>query len=139
MLINASSGNITVTLPAAVNHKNRVYIIKKIDSSTNKVTVDAKSAETIDGELTVELGLQFDYVSITSDADEWHIIGGRNVKMEDLLTDIKDLLQRNLDTQDRLLFKIAEIEKHEADSSEALIEEEEITEELNSLLPEISD
>jgi hypothetical protein len=60
--VNAASAPVTVTLPSAVGVLNR-YDIKKIDSSTNVVTVAAQSGETIDGAPTSTLVNQ--YVSIT--------------------------------------------------------------------------
>ena len=93
VIVNASTGNITITLPPAVNHKNRIYTIKKIDSSGNSVTIDANSSEKIDGEQTVVLNLQFAYVTIVSDGDEWFIIGGQNVKIEDLIGQQISLLE----------------------------------------------
>ena len=92
VMVDASSGAIKITLPASASHTNRIYTIKKIDSSSNKVTIDANSAETIDGELTVVLNLQYSYVTIVCDGDEWFIIGGEYVKME-------DLVQKQIDKQ----------------------------------------
>jgi len=69
-LVNAASGAITVTLPTAVNN-NACFIIKKTDSSTNVVTVDAASSETIDGDLTYKLNDQYNYVEIVSNGTNW--------------------------------------------------------------------
>lgn len=69
-LINAASGAITVTLPTAVDN-NACFIIKKTDSSTNVVTVDASSSETIDGDLTYKLNDQYNYVEIVSNGTNW--------------------------------------------------------------------
>jgi len=88
VLVDCSDTSITITLPAASSHKNRVYTLKKIDSSANKVTIDANSTETIDGEETIELKTQYTYVTIVSDGTEWFIIGGEYVKMEDTLGDV---------------------------------------------------
>lgn len=85
VLVDASGGAILITLPAAASHPNRMYTIKKIDSSNNKVTIDGNATEKIDGELTLVLGLQYSYVTIVCDGDEWFIIGGRNVKLEELV------------------------------------------------------
>lgn len=101
VIVNAISGNITITLPASASHTNRIYTIKKIDSSSHTVTIDANSLETIDGETTIELKLQYAYITIVCDGDEWFIIGGEYVKMEDKLDtlitkqgDTNDLLER---------------------------------------------
>ena len=116
VILNASSGSITVTLPAAVNNKNRIYTIKKIDSSGNKVTVDANSNEKIDGETTVDLGLQYDFVTIVSDGDEWFIIGGRNVKLEDLLANV---LTEIKDQKQKLREELVHIRLHQKSMSQA--------------------
>jgi len=81
--VNAS-GNTTITLPAATSHTDRVYTIINIHSA-GTVTIDANGTETIDGEETILLNLQYQYVTIVCDGDEWFIIGGEYVKMEDIL------------------------------------------------------
>ena len=90
VLLDCSQTGITVTLPAASSHQNRMYTIKKTDNSVNKVTIDANSTETIDGEKTIELKTQYAYVTIVCDGTEWFIIGGEYVKMEDTLEDTLD-------------------------------------------------
>ena len=47
--------DITVTLPAASGIAGRTYYIKKINSSTNTVTIDGNGSETIDGATTLRL------------------------------------------------------------------------------------
>ena len=82
------NGNLTITLPKAVNHKERIYTIKNIGQG--QVTIDAYSNEEIDGEGTLVLNSQYSYVTIVSDGDEWFIIGGRNVKLEEIAQDTLD-------------------------------------------------
>ena len=117
VLLNASSGAIKVTLPAAVNHRNRVYTIKNIGGS-GSVVVDANSNEKIDGETTVTLGLQYDFVTIVSDGDEWFIIGGRNVKLEDLLANV---LTEIKDQKEKLREELVHIRLHQKSMSQAEI------------------
>ncbi len=69
-LINATSGAVTVTLPTAVSNAAS-FIIKKTDSSTNKVTIDAYSTETIDGGTTYGLNDKYNYVEIVSNGTNW--------------------------------------------------------------------
>ena len=69
-LINATSGAVTVTLPTAVSNAAS-FIIKKTDSSTNKVTIDVYSTETIDGGTTYVLNDQYNYVEIVSNGTNW--------------------------------------------------------------------
>lgn len=71
---DATGGAFTVTLPAAAGVTGRVYVVKKIDSSGNTVTVDGNGAETIDGSTTFPLAAQFDIVTIQSNGVGWDII-----------------------------------------------------------------
>lgn len=88
--VNALAGNVIITLPAAADNIRTLYTIKKIDSSGHSVTIDANGNETIDGEQTIVLNLQYAYITIISDGDEWFIIGGEYVKMEDRLIQLVD-------------------------------------------------
>ena len=94
--VDASSGTITITLPAITSHPDREYTIIKTDSSGNKV----KIVGTINGEEDIDLTLQYQHVIIHADddGDEWLIVGGRNVKLEELLerkfTEQIDLLEK---------------------------------------------
>ncbi len=123
------NGTLTITLPKAVNHKERIYTIKNI--GTGMVTINAYSSEKIDGEGTVVLNSQYSYVRIVSDGDEWFIIGGINVKMEDLLIEIRDKLGGSLD---KLLYISARMEKYQADENEgAEVGKHQIEKELKEL------
>ena len=66
--------DITVTLPAASGIAGRTYYIKKINSSTNTVTIDGNGSETIDGATTVLLYVQYDAIRIISDGNNWYVI-----------------------------------------------------------------
>lgn len=74
ILCDATSGAITVTLPLAKPNKQKVYIIKKTDSSANAITIDGNGAETIDGATTQSLASQYDTKTIQSDGTSWHIL-----------------------------------------------------------------
>jgi len=73
ILADATSAAFTVTLPAAANVTNQMYVVKKVDAS-NTVTVDADGSETIDGATTHSLSSQYDSVHVVSDGSNWHII-----------------------------------------------------------------
>jgi len=62
ILANATSGAITVTLPA--NSVQALTTVKKTDSSANVVTVAAASGEYIDGASTVTLTSQYQSVTV---------------------------------------------------------------------------
>lgn len=74
VMVDATGGAVTVTLPAAAANKHRSYIVKKIDVSANAVTVDGNGAETIDDSATYSLASQYDKVQILSDGTEWWVI-----------------------------------------------------------------
>ena len=74
IMCNASGGSFTITLPAAASHADRIYHIKKIDSSANTVTVDGNASETIDDGLTAILTVQYESITIQSDGSEWWIL-----------------------------------------------------------------
>jgi len=73
IIVNASSGNITITLPQVTSYRGKFLRIKKIDSSANTVTIDAYESELIDGEQTYVLENQFSAVTILSDGNEWRV------------------------------------------------------------------
>jgi hypothetical protein len=75
--VNAVGGAITITLPdsALARIRKKIYVIKKIDSSANKVTIDGHSTQTIDGVQTTDLITQHETLIIQSDGTNWRIIG----------------------------------------------------------------
>lgn len=73
ILMSTGGTTRTVTLPAAAGVANKIFTIKKIDSGTGRVTVDANGAETIDGATTFTLYAQYDEVTITSDGSNWYV------------------------------------------------------------------
>jgi len=106
--VDATSSPATITLPAVADSGGHVFYIKKIDGSNNAVTIDADGTETIDGEQSIEMNLQYQYIMVHCDGDEWFILGGEYVKME-------DLLQKLLEEQQETTKKLGEInEKLEA-------------------------
>lgn len=74
ILVDATGGAVTITLPAAATAEDGFSVtIKKIDSSTNAVTIDGDASETIDGATTYVISSQYESVSVVSDATKWHI------------------------------------------------------------------
>lgn len=71
--VDASGGAKTVNLFAASGNSGRVLTITKTDSSSNKVTIDGNSTETIDGSTTLELLIQGDSVTIYCDGSNWKL------------------------------------------------------------------
>ena len=136
VMIDCSAGDITITLPESASHNDRVYTIKKIDSSNHKVTIDANSTETIDGEETIDLNLQYQYLTIVCDGTEWFIIGGEYVKMEDILEDIRDRLDTLLDQDAKGL--VLQLENLKAQTDEEF-EEEQMEEELREMVVDVNE
>lgn len=74
ILANAISNAITVNLPAASTRTNLIYRIKKIDLTTNKITIVPNGSETIDGGANLILQFQNSCVDIVSNGTSWYII-----------------------------------------------------------------
>lgn len=76
VLVDANSGNIDITLPAATTNSNKTYTIKKTDSSANYVKLIPGGGDTIDGETTFYLLTTQQSVTIVSDGTVWKISDG---------------------------------------------------------------
>jgi hypothetical protein len=75
LLVDASGGDVTISLPAASLRPGRMLEVKKIDDSANVVTVDAAGADLIDGEPNFELLFEDEAVPIISDGvSEWSVL-----------------------------------------------------------------
>jgi|GEM_PF-3875382 len=70
---DATSGNITITLPTAVGIGGKSYIVKKTDATANTVTLDGAGSETLDGATTIVIGTQYQSYSIMSNGTNWFI------------------------------------------------------------------
>jgi hypothetical protein len=64
ILVNATAGTRTVTLPGAEASDGLPITIKKIDSSANGVTIAAGSGDTIDGAASKSLATQYASISL---------------------------------------------------------------------------
>jgi hypothetical protein len=71
-LCDCTSNAITINLPTAVAGLR--YEIKKIDATSNAVTIDGFGSETIDGGLTAVINTQYESVTIVSDGTNWFIV-----------------------------------------------------------------
>lgn len=72
--IDATTGNLTVTLPDVGVGKGRIYTIKKIDSTANTVTVTAAAGQTMDGVSTKVLTTQYATVKVYSNGTTWDVV-----------------------------------------------------------------
>ncbi len=73
IVADATSGSFTITLYTAAGNSGRRITIYKDDSSTNTVTIDGNSTETIDGELTRVLRFRREKVTLISNGSFWYI------------------------------------------------------------------
>jgi hypothetical protein len=74
LLANATSAAFTISLPPVSTKAYPYLIIKKTDSTTNAVTIDAYGSQTIDGATTVTLGVQYARIVLHADGSEWRVI-----------------------------------------------------------------
>ena len=72
LLVDATSGTVTITLPAASSRKE--LHIKKIDSSVNAVSVARAGSDTIEGNTSASLAAQYNSITLYSDGTStWYI------------------------------------------------------------------
>lgn len=71
---DTTSAGFTLTLPAVSGNSGLSYIIKKISSDANVLTIDANASETIDGALTATLSVQYEAIQIFCNGSVWYIV-----------------------------------------------------------------
>ena len=76
--MNAAAGTRTVTIPTAVGRGGKIFVIRKVDTTFNIVSVVPSLLETIGGFSSWELRNPNDLVEIFSDGTTWHIIDYSN-------------------------------------------------------------
>lgn len=59
IIVDATAGNVIVTLPATTSITGRRYEIKKVDATANVVTIQADAGDTIDGAASYNLTAQY--------------------------------------------------------------------------------
>ena len=74
VLVDSSAAEATVNLPQASTATNRILLIKKTDSSTKKVIIDAYSTELIDDSLTQTLLVQGETLMMLCDGTAWRVL-----------------------------------------------------------------
>jgi hypothetical protein len=76
VLIDATSNNVTITLPAVSGNSGLRYKFKRLDNQdpTYTVTIDANSTETIDGAETKTITTQYGTMEIVCDGSAWYIM-----------------------------------------------------------------
>jgi len=71
ILVDCSSGNVTLTLPTAVGCAGRMYIIKRIDASANAANINSDGSEEIEGSASPASVLPMSSIVIQSDDSGW--------------------------------------------------------------------
>lgn len=71
---NATSGNVTITLPTASANSGYRFYIKRIDGSANTCQIARSGTDAIDGQTAVSLDMQYTSLTVISDGSEWYII-----------------------------------------------------------------
>lgn len=75
ILADATSGAITVNLPTAANHKNRVLIVKRINSIGSNVTISRTGSDTIEDATSITLSAKWGYRMVVSGGSTtWYIL-----------------------------------------------------------------
>lgn len=94
ILVDASGGSVVITLPPAATNSSKVYWIKNVGSAGMVTVKGDEPDETIDGEVSIALTLQYQYVMIICDGSVWHVLGGAYVRLEEILRSQETLLER---------------------------------------------
>ena len=71
ILVDCSSGNVTLTLPTAVGCVGRVYIIKRIDDTNNAANINSNGSEEIEGSTNPASVAAMGSIMIQSDNSGW--------------------------------------------------------------------
>lgn len=73
--IDATAGAKVVSLPPVSTSKGLSFLIQKVDSSSNTVTIDPDGSETINGALTIALNSQYETIQVWCNEVEWFANG----------------------------------------------------------------
>ena len=73
IFVDASEKSINITLP--VSYAGETFIIKKVDSSNNAVTIIPPESSSIDGYTTYGTSNPNDTFTLTTDGSKWYIVG----------------------------------------------------------------
>jgi hypothetical protein len=72
-LLELCSNTITRTLPAPSGKTNKTFRFKNV--GTGVVTINPNASETIDGDSSVTLVNQYQFVTLVTDGTNWHVVG----------------------------------------------------------------
>lgn len=72
--LDATGGDLTVTLPAANLYPAETYQFTRMDATANAISVVPDGSETINGATTLSIVTQYETYTLISDGFEWVII-----------------------------------------------------------------
>ena len=75
VLVDASGGDVTITLPLVANNNGKVLRVKKDEGSANNVVIDGNGAETIDGSTSQTTNVPWTGWVIACNGSKWSIVG----------------------------------------------------------------
>jgi len=75
LVSSATSSDITIWLPDPTGHPGLTYTIKKTNAASNSVAVTNANGFKIDGISYPDMHVQYAYLEIVSDGNEWYKIG----------------------------------------------------------------
>jgi len=88
ILVDATAGNVTITLLAAATAGDGFMLaVKKTDSGVNTVIIDANSSETIDGSLTLTFSNRNEVAVLISNGTSWSLINSAAAQSTTFATD----------------------------------------------------
>lgn len=73
LLVDTTSGSVTLTLPPAANSRGQWFEVKKLVAA-NTITLDGYLSETIDGSATLAWTAQYQAYTVYSDGTEWWVV-----------------------------------------------------------------
>lgn len=73
VLVDASSGSVNITMPDPATTMGVLFTIKKIDSSSYRVTILPNGLETIDGSPFIYTDVQWTSITLVSDGSNYFI------------------------------------------------------------------
>jgi hypothetical protein len=73
LLVDCTNAPISVYLSPAANNSD-CFVIKKIDSTANVLTITPDGVETIDGSSSVTISIQHTSLTLVTDGSNWNII-----------------------------------------------------------------
>eukprot|EP01029_Cantina_marsupialis_P017245 TRINITY_DN3867_c0_g1_i3.p1 TRINITY_DN3867_c0_g1~~TRINITY_DN3867_c0_g1_i3.p1 ORF type:complete len:974 (+),score=170.36 TRINITY_DN3867_c0_g1_i3:7805-10726(+) len=74
LLADATTANMTITLPSATGNTGLKITIKRIDTSSNTLSISGNTA-TIDGQASVTMNVAWQAYTFQCDGTNWYIIG----------------------------------------------------------------